>query len=499
MLNNIVIPKKMKLKEPRELLLNKTLEFSKIFMDMCNHKIDVNDEYIKVIKVPINKRYSQLDSKYEYIQLNYINNIDFFYIYYIFFANNDYLYMKIYDSKIYIYLNESRISKHIDISILENLFYKSKNVIYEESLGYASYVYLKDTRIQAYGQSFNALDAKRSALYEYLERYTASNMSGNDIVCMNLKEIYESNYKIVNIPGFETNIIDLEKKIPWISVKSILDNSYTKLIPQEFVYYLDNKISKNLYESTSNGSALGGSLIHAQMNGLYECLERDFFIRFWNGEYTNIYCVAYDLPNSVILKNNYCNSLGYDALYYCINIGTINVIWCLLVNKNNNESMYSVSGFSCNLDLEKSMNKAFSEAIGTLLYNKKKSGKFIIYNDNFRENSIESPLDHIFYYSRKKNVGVILQNINEISIESSFLGFISLKFSDINDEFKHLINEVKNNYKNVFYYDQTDVTYLSTGLHSVKVIIEGGYQPTFNNKNTSKFVEYPYSDISPLG
>lgn len=128
-----------------------------------------------------------------------------------------------------------------------------------------------------YGKGANGLQAKISALMEFIERMSAEKTESTDIY-MSYDELKEkTKHAVVNpadMISVYTDYVAETLKINWIPVLNLskMAIAYAPTIGVLFPYYGDKEM---IFNNNTNGIAAGSTFHEAILQGIYEVIERD--------------------------------------------------------------------------------------------------------------------------------------------------------------------------------------------------------------------------------
>ncbi|WP_305118614.1 YcaO-like family protein [Thomasclavelia cocleata] len=199
------------------------------------------------------------------------------------------------------------------------------------------------------GKGATAAEAKCSAIFEAIERYSAK-MEGNERL-------------LVAPNGAIENAVNLERFIPGSS--ALLDSTLEwteanvagkegkKYVPANYVYFPYRPIGKEIsmvLPHDTNGLAAGNSINEALVHATYEVVEKDAFCIFWN--------------NSTIYPNVNLDELKNNELIEIINILKTNNANVVIKDITTD---IKIPSFAAILDCRKIEEPAFVYGSGTHL------------------------------------------------------------------------------------------------------------------------------------
>lgn len=142
------------------------------------------------------------------------------------------------------------------------------------------------------GISFNKEEAEITALGEYVERYSSSFQMKKGLVygsynelklknkCYDPLNINYFNNEQYNSPKFKLKKMDYDTKIHWVSSFDFFSSE--KILLPFFMTNVENIKGDGMFHiNTTTGTATHKNIELAIKSGLFECIERDGFSKFW--------------------------------------------------------------------------------------------------------------------------------------------------------------------------------------------------------------------------
>ncbi|MGQ7854392.1 YcaO-like family protein [Pedobacter sp. WC2501] len=142
------------------------------------------------------------------------------------------------------------------------------------------------------GISFNLKEAEISAFGEYVERYSSSFQSNENLIfgsfnelskiynCYSPKQIHYFSEKQYSNPNFKLRKLDGETEIHWIWCTNYITSE--RILMPFFMANVENVSTDGKFHiNTTTGTACHISTDKVIESGLMECIERDAFCKFW--------------------------------------------------------------------------------------------------------------------------------------------------------------------------------------------------------------------------
>ena len=393
-----------------------------------------------------------------------------------------------------LYIDDKFFIKNL-YDYISNYYGACLTVSYE---GYSQVINAKESFVNGSSVSYFDTKGKSVALMEYIERTCAKHKLEDCVfeTLDNLKKKYP-NISFLDLSNYEILDNKIENEIMWCKGKSLFSNKY-KFMPMQLFQYLQIGKGRPLTEASSNGAAISTSFMGSLLYGLYEAIERDILIRFWKGEIKEIKKLIIDNNKNFELKELYLKDLGFELTFYIIEKDGLNTIWCLIKNMNSNLPIYTASGFGSGISIKDSIQSAFKEAFGIILQFK---ANLKTWKEKFHKiegsNKIYEAEDIIYYFASKK-VKPIFDKIDLMCSEILLSSYErnNKNFESIEEELEYFINLLKDRYKDVVFIEQSTNDLLGFNLRCCKVILEGGFEPTFVKKIDE--LEGPFGNVYPL-
>ncbi|MGM7680625.1 YcaO-like family protein [Cytobacillus sp. Hm23] len=414
-------------------------------------------------------------------------------------------------------IHEKRLECPITVKDLKHLlvFYNGGCVI-DDHNGFVSVANSKNYSIQGFGYDFNKKSATFKAIAEYLERSAAAEKLPNTVENSyhNMKErainprllgVYDRN---IDENNTTLQLYNDDLKINWVKAKSLISNN-EYFVPEQVCQYLLTDIKNRYIYESSNGCSVGNSIAEASLFSILEIIERDTFMNAWFNENESIQLIHFDKDDTNIKgRKIFFDELGYDLeFYYLRNKTNLPVIWCLLRSNNTKNTIYSITGLGCHLNIKYAIDSAFYEVYNSYYKLVNSSKQKIINNINRIEhtNKINDVLDHIYYFLSYRSKPLIEAKIKGCKIfDYSKVSESNFQSVNIEKELQYVIDQTKGAYKDVLIVNQTNHFLESLSLYCTKAIIIGATPLDFttnlvrlvNQEKTNKRMEN--SNIHPL-
>lgn len=387
-----------------------------------------------------------------------------------------------------------------DLLQAKNFIYSKKTKIIEnEYVVEVSFLTLNNELVFGTGISKNYYKALDVALYEILERYCGITNYGKEWLCsaldLNVKgEIFLDPTCYFTKRGNEAKVYRTEN-IKWITSYNLTENK-TVLMPKDFIFY---KNPNAFIKSSSNGHALGNSMLEAIIHSIYELVERDLFLYYWHNKISPI-CINIDSINSRDIKSLIQSIvlLGYKVYIYELQDNKfLSVYWVYAEGKSKSKfATYSTAGaHKHNITAIKDALKECYFALYTYdddVKTYKKEAK------KMKEEDIFSVDDHPLYYSieERKSKFDFLEKIPRKNLKSDIEEEIYLV-----DYYFSLIKYIEQNYGNIYIIKTTNNIASYFNLECVKVFLEEGNEMYFGYQNQNlnlKKIKSETLDIHPF-
>lgn len=344
------------------------------------------------------------------------------------------------------------------------------------------------------GRAHSYEECEVTAILEGLERYCGLEPRGKQtVVCdtyANLKDC-ALDPRTVGLhdprqylrPDFPFQAFDDDLAMDWVWGYSLTSHRPI-LVPQRFAYYSLGGGDGVVYE-TSNGCALGGTLVEAIFHGILEIVERDAFLMTW---YAKLPLPAIDLAGSPDIELQWMierirSTAGYDL--HCFNATMENGIPTVFVIAKNRRAsgLHLLCSAGAHLDPMRAIKGAIQETAGMLLrFDEKLEAERDTYLRMLHEPALVQQMgDHSMLYGlpeAEQRLGFLLEGERSVqTIEEAF--HWGAVHSDLRDDLQDLLDAFERLQLDVIVVNQTSPELERNGLYCVKVIIPGMLPMTF--------------------
>ncbi|GMA63824.1 TOMM precursor leader peptide-binding protein [Alicyclobacillus fastidiosus] len=257
------------------------------------------------------------------------------------------------------------------------------------------------------------------------------------------------------------------------------------LIPLRLAYYSLGCQDGFVYE-TSNGCALGGTLVEAIFHGILEIVERDAFLMTW---YAKLPLPAIDLSSSPDIELQWMiervrSAAGYDLHFY--NATMENGIPTVFVIAKNRRSsgLNLLCSAGAHVDPMRAIKGAIQETAGMLLrFDEKLEAERGTYLRMLHEPALVQQMgDHSMLYGlpeAEQRLAFLLDPERPVQKLEEAFQWSAAVHSDLTDDLKEILNILARLQLEVMVVNQTSPELARNGLHCVKVIIPGMLPMTF--------------------
>jgi ribosomal protein S12 methylthiotransferase accessory factor len=283
-------------------------------------------------------------------------------------------------------------------------------------------------------------------------------------------------------PDFPFQAYHPDRELDWVWGYSFL-RERPVLVPELLAYY--SLGGDGFVYETSNGCALGGSLVEAIFHGILEVVERDAFLLTW---YAQLRAPRLD-PGSLAdaelrgMIHRFEELTGYELFLHNITMeNRIPSVWVTAKNRRA-DGANLVCAAGSNLDPVRAVKSALHELTGTLQslderYEANRSECLEMYRDPFRVRHME---DHSLLYSLPQageRLSFLLDGRGRWqSFAEAFPRWET--HADLAEDLKDVIAVFRRLQLDVIVVDQTAPELTQNGLHCVKVLIPGMLPMTF--------------------
>ncbi|GGE62208.1 TOMM precursor leader peptide-binding protein [Priestia taiwanensis] len=344
------------------------------------------------------------------------------------------------------------------------------------------------------GRTTSYAMSELTAILEGLERYCGIEPRGKRTVVHdsynNVKEhaLYPPKVGIhakekYEMPRFPFQPFDPNRAINWVWAYSF-KGERPILVPELLAYYSLGHERGFVYE-TSNGCALGGSLVEAIFYGILEVVERDSFLMTWYAQLPLPKLDSSSIRDEELqlMMERVGAVAGYDIyLYNATMENGIPSIWALAKNQKE-VGMNIICAAGAHPDPVRAAKSAIFELAGMMLVLDEKADKNRKkYQKMLRNPSLVRQMeDHSMVYSLKEaeeRLGFLLEENRPIqTFEEAFPP--RPQHDDLTEELKDLLRVFRERDLDVIVVNQTTDEIVRNGLHCVKVIIPGMLPMTF--------------------
>lgn len=371
------------------------------------------------------------------------------------------------------------------------------------------------------GISFSKKEADISALGEYIERYSSSFQINKGLLygsfnelsinykCFNPRNICyfnQSQYEDVN---FKLKELKKESETYWI--KSINYLTDEEILLPFFMTNVENIKDDGLHHiNTTTGTATHTSINKAIESGLFECIERDAFSKFWYYQNKKEYkkyskeFILETFPNddfiSKLYKTNKINIVTFDIGMYSYSPTFVVIIYFKKKNK-----IYQSIGSATRLNQKDALIKACIEAYQGIEYIE------LVCEENIKEINSKEVLDFDFSGINSFRKHYALYNIfPELRLNVPVLldAESNIDFSSIwSEKYKHHVNSLEKKelilkgLDEIYYTNLTTIDVKQLGFEVLKVItpklnlLTGNFNYPYLglfNSDDDLFIKFPH-------
>lgn len=368
-------------------------------------------------------------------------------------------------------------------------FYVKKELLESKTISYElSFVrQSREAALSGIGTASTYRLAKKKAIFESLERFsgTASLNSKSIINTMEELKKLKKNFYNPNDWFDKTNKkkrISEHEEIYWIeSYNPVKRTNY--LIPEDFVIYKNNRKSQanKLVCSSSNGHAIGNTIIEASIYSMYELIERDTFLQAWYLRESPLLVIKASIKNSELQnKIRKIEENGYDLFIYDLSSDYyIPTFWVYVEGKNYNK-FASYSTAATHYDNKTALESALNELDLALSYYDGHLPEIRKKSEEMKPEDIVTVADHPIYYASDRSKEYF-----------SFLSKVETKnFSEnqeekiiLNHHYTELVSRLSKRFNNIYITRNTPIGVEELGLEEVKIFIPGMHDMYFGYDN----------------
>lgn len=344
------------------------------------------------------------------------------------------------------------------------------------------------------GRAHSYEECEVTAILEGLERYCGLEPRGKQAVVYdaytNLKD-HALNPITVGLhdplqyahPDFPFQAFDNDVAMDWVWGYS-LTKQRPILVPKRLAYYSLGCHDGFVYE-TSNGCALGSTLVEAIFHGILEIVERDAFLMTW---YAKLPLPAINLSASSDIELQWMierirSVAGYDLHFYNATMEHgIPTVFVIAKNRRSH-GLNLLCSAGAHLDPMRAIKGAIQETAGMLLrFDEKLEAERETYLHMLHEPTLVQQMqDHSMLYGlpeAMERLQFLLDDKRPVqTFEQAFQW--DAKHMDLTDDLKDLLNIFNRLQLDVIVVNQTSPELDRNGLHCVKVIIPGMLPMTF--------------------
>ncbi|WP_283748522.1 TOMM precursor leader peptide-binding protein [Bacillus cereus] len=348
------------------------------------------------------------------------------------------------------------------------------------------------------GRTDNYANSHLTAILEGIERYCGMEPRGNRTnVFGSYNELMENalNPSVLGLHAeeqyqlkrFPFNKYNPDKKMKWVWGYSFNKNKAI-LVPETYAYYGTNYrdgVQNSFVYEISNGCALGGHLLEATLQGIYEVVERDAFLISWYTKLPLKRIRKESIKDQTIqlLLTRFEYQTDYDIHLY--NMTLENKIPTILAIAKNRGAfgMNILCAAGCHLDINKAIESSLHELCGILeaIKSKFENRKSELYEMAKNYSLVRTMEVHSLLFGLKeleKEFDFLLKSPIEIDLSE----VEPLKYSNnIHTDLLNVIDYFKKINLDIIVVDQTAEDIKFNNLYCVKVIIPGMLPMTFGH------------------
>jgi ribosomal protein S12 methylthiotransferase accessory factor len=344
------------------------------------------------------------------------------------------------------------------------------------------------------GRTHSYADSELTAILEGLERYCGLMPRGKrTVVRESYRDVADKALNPVRVglhakeqytePHFPFQPFHEDAPLDWVWGYSFLQERPI-LVPELLAYYSLGCQGGFVYE-TSNGCALGGSLVEAIFYGILEVVERDSFLLTWYAQLPlprlNLHS-AKD-PELQMMVDTLRVVAGYDVhLFNATMENGIPSVWAVAKNRKG-KGVNLICAAGAHLDPVRAAKGAIHELAGMVLtldekYEASKEECLQMYRNPFRVRNME---DHSMLYSLPQAEERLQFLLDERRPLRTFDEEFKVRpwHADLADDVKDILDVFRRLNLEVIVVDQTTPEVKRMGLHCVKVLIPGMLPMTF--------------------
>lgn len=287
-------------------------------------------------------------------------------------------------------------------------------------------------------------------------------------------------------PDFPFQAFDEDAEMDWVWGYSLIEQQPI-LVPQRLAYYSLGCHDGFVYE-TSNGCALGSSLVEAIFHGILEVVERDSFLMTWYARLPlpRIHLAATRDLELKWMMDRMRHVAGYDLHVYNATMehGIPSVF--VIAKNRRTRGLNLLCSAGAHVNPMRALKSAIHETAGMLLrFDEKLESHRDTYLKMYRDsNEVRYMEDHSMLYGlpeAEERLSFLLQGRQPVqTMEEAFQR--DAWNLDLLDDVNHLLNIFRRLKLDVIVVNQTSPEIERNGLHCVKVIIPGMLPMTFGHR-----------------
>lgn len=344
------------------------------------------------------------------------------------------------------------------------------------------------------GRSHSYADSELTAILEGLERYCGLMPRGKRTVvrdsfahlgsqCLNPLSVGVHAPDQYNRPDFPFLPFDEEREMPWVWGYS-LQKQKPILVPELLAYYSLGGGEGFVYE-TSNGCAVGGSLVEAILHGVFEVMERDAFLLTWYARLPISRIEIEDVDDCELkwMAARFEAVTGYELLLFDMTMEHgVPCIWSMARNKKRDGARLICSA-GAHLDPLRAVKSAIHELAGSFpdfseRYQAHRNQSLKMLDDPFL---VQDMAHHSLLYGlpeAEERLGFLLnQSGGATPFASRF--HPPVRHEDLTEDLQDVLRTLTALDLDVIVVDQTTPELKQQGLYCVKTLIPGMLPMTF--------------------
>jgi ribosomal protein S12 methylthiotransferase accessory factor len=350
-----------------------------------------------------------------------------------------------------------------------------------------------------YGRGFDRRSARRTALFEALERlagFAPRGRSGNVVAAYRDvadRALDPATLGLQSEHRYQSPDFPLTRYTPNREMRWVWGYSFGReepiLVPETCVYYGLGRASETFVYESSNGCALGGCLAEAILHGLLEVIERDAFLLTW---YARLPVPEIDLRSAAdrripLLAERARHALGYrlHAFAATPELG-VPCFWVMAVADGDDPNrMKALCGAGSHPDPERALLRALRELVGFLpgmaeRYDPVAAARMLADPEEVRRMDDHSMLyGHPGAFDRLK---FLFEGGSPRSLRELTGGRVWPEHDDITADLAELTSRCLSSGLDVIAVDQTSPEHRDTGLACAKVLVPGLLAMTFGHQ-----------------